>query len=44
VVRHHSEEWLRELLESFEMISSERFAAMTMRGNPAAGFRFFGRR
>jgi SAM-dependent methyltransferase len=44
VFRHHSLDWIRELTEPFESVALEQFAVQTMRGNPATGFRFVGRR
>jgi len=44
VLRHHTREWVRELWESFETLVFESFEATTMRGNPAKGFRFIGRK
>jgi SAM-dependent methyltransferase len=44
VLRHHDPTWIRELFDSFESVLFEAFPATTMRGNPATGFRFVGRR
>jgi SAM-dependent methyltransferase/uncharacterized protein YceK len=42
--RHHSLDRIRELAEPFETVVLEPFAATTMRGNPATGIRFVGRK
>jgi SAM-dependent methyltransferase len=44
VFRHHSLDWIRELTTPFEILVLEQFAAKTMRGNPATGCRFLGRK
>jgi SAM-dependent methyltransferase len=44
VFRHHDAAWLRELTGAFAPLVMESFAATTMRGNPARGFRFLGRK
>jgi SAM-dependent methyltransferase len=43
VMRHHSMDWIRELMETFEPVEVSEFAATTMHGNPAAGFRYLAR-
>jgi SAM-dependent methyltransferase len=44
VFRHHDLPRVRELTRPFETVVLEQFPATTMRGNPATGFRFLGRR
>ena len=44
VFRHHELSWVRTLTRPFETVVLEQFQATTMRGNPATGFRFLGRR
>ena len=44
VLRHHAPEWIRELWEPFETLVFDPFEATTMRGNPATGYRFVGRK
>ena len=43
VVRHHSRDWIRKLVEPFETLAWSEFEATTMNGNAASGFRFVGR-
>jgi len=44
VVRHHSREWIDELIEPFDTLAFDEFEVMTMHGNPASGFRCVARR
>jgi len=44
VFRHHTLERIRELTEPFQSLVLTRFAVKTMRGNPATGCRFLGRK
>jgi len=44
VLRHHTLEWIRELTEPFQNVVLKRFAVRTMRGNPATGCRFLGKK
>jgi SAM-dependent methyltransferase len=44
VLRHHDADWLRQLTTEFMPIVTETFPVTTMRGNPARGFRFLGRK
>jgi hypothetical protein len=43
VLRHHSLDWIRELIEPFDILELSEFETTTMRGNPASGFRFAGK-
>ena len=43
VVRHHSEDWIRSLTETFESLEYERFTVTTMNGNTSAAFQYLGR-
>lgn len=42
-VRHHSEEWIRELTGGFVQLKYERFSVTTMNGNSSAAFQYLGR-
>lgn len=42
--RHHSRDWIDRLLMDFEMIELYDTDVVTMNGNPALGFQYFGRR
>ena len=42
VCRHHSEEWIRELLGAFRMKESERLVFTTMNGHRSNGFYYIG--
>ena len=44
VLRHHTLERIRELTEPFQNIVLKSFEVRTMRGNPATGCRFLGRK
>lgn len=44
ILRHHSEEWVRKLLECFEKCSYEHLVFTTMNGNKSNGFCFFGKK
>jgi SAM-dependent methyltransferase len=44
VLRHHDADWLQQLTAGFSPIVTETFPVTTMRGNPARGFRFLGRK
>jgi SAM-dependent methyltransferase len=44
VLRHHNLDWIRELTKPFENVVLKRFAVRTMRGNPATGCSFLGRK
>ena len=44
VFRHHTVEWIRELTEPFRDLALTRFSVRTMRGHPATGCRFLGRK
>jgi len=43
VVRHHSREWIQELMDPFETLDIAEFETRTMNDNPASGIRFIGR-
>ena len=42
--RHHSREWIDNLLSPFERTDYEELPVVTRHGNPARGFRFVGRK
>lgn len=42
IVRHHSEDWIKELLESFSDKEYERLTFTTMNGNKSNGFFYIG--
>ena len=44
VMRHHDHAWIRELFSGFERLSYKEIPVMTMNGNPAKGFQFFGKK
>jgi SAM-dependent methyltransferase len=43
-VRHHSREWIAELLRQWEPIAASDITVTTMNGHDAAGFQWLGRR
>lgn len=44
VVRHHHEEWIKELTHPFQKLEYERFTVRTMNGNESAAFQYLGRK
>ena len=44
VLRHHSEEWIKELLHDFEQKEFENLIFTTMNGNKSNGFYFIGKK
>ena len=44
IVRHHTKEWIRELLKSFNEIIFEDVEYITMNGNKSNGFYYIGRK
>jgi SAM-dependent methyltransferase len=44
VLRHHDPAWIPELMAPFATLAFDSFPATTMRGNPASGFCFIGRK
>lgn len=44
VMRHHNEEWIRDLTRPFENLKFERFEVVTMNGNRSAAFQYLGRK
>ena len=42
-VRHHTEEWIRDLTGGFVQLKYERFDVTTMNGNSSAAFQYLGR-
>ncbi|HKO63538.1 MAG TPA: class I SAM-dependent methyltransferase [Pyrinomonadaceae bacterium] len=42
VVRHHSEEWIREITRPFERLEYEPFNVTTMNGNSSSAFQYLG--
>jgi 2-polyprenyl-3-methyl-5-hydroxy-6-metoxy-1,4-benzoquinol methylase len=44
ICRHHSELWIKELLSDFEQIDLIDMDVITMNGNKAKGFQYFGRK
>lgn len=43
IVRHHSEEWIDELTQSFRQLEYDEFTVTTMNGNASAAFQYLGR-
>jgi SAM-dependent methyltransferase len=43
IVRHHREEWIKELTSHFVRLDYAPFSVETMNGNPSAAFQYFGR-
>lgn len=43
-VRHHSREWIAELLQNWEPIAAADIQVTTMNGNAASGFQWLGRK
>ena len=43
-VRHHDPRWIEELTRDFETVALDQIEVVTMNGNPARGFQWFGRR
>jgi SAM-dependent methyltransferase len=44
VVRHHHEEWIKELTSRFQRVEYEPFKVTTMNGNESAAFQYLGRK
>ena len=44
ILRHHSDEWINELLIDFEPIKKKKLPFTTMNGNKSNGFYYFGRK
>lgn len=44
VVRHHTREWMAELLRDFQSVRFEPFEVTTMNGNRSAAFQYVGRK
>jgi SAM-dependent methyltransferase len=44
VVRHHSKEWIAELMRPFARLEYEPFTVTTMNGNSSAAFQYLGRK
>lgn len=44
VVRHHSQEWIREITRPFAQLEYEPFTVTTMNGNSSAAFQYLGRK
>jgi ubiquinone/menaquinone biosynthesis C-methylase UbiE len=44
VVRHHSQEWVAEIIRPFEQLMYEEFTVTTMNGNASAAFQYLGRK
>jgi hypothetical protein len=42
-MRHHSRDWIQELMRPFDTIDVREFDVRTMHGNPASGFQLIGR-
>jgi ubiquinone/menaquinone biosynthesis C-methylase UbiE len=43
IVRHHREEWIKQLTGAFTLIEFEHFTVTTMNGNSSAAFQYLGR-
>ena len=43
-VRHHDPRWIEELTRDFETLALDQIEVVTMNGNPARGFQWFGRK
>jgi hypothetical protein len=43
-VRHHDPGWIAELTRDFETLALDQIEVVTMNGNPARGFQWFGRK
>lgn len=44
VVRHHTKEWIEEIMSPFERLEYEPFEVRTMNGNSSAAFQYLARK